>query len=315
MTVEGSIKEVFVSVRGVRRPERALEWGGATILAPRRRWGVAMLLDEDYLDGPLVEVGALREALRGLENPPMALRCSSLAHLDTASGDGAVEWDNRSCLTLSQPQSWVKKQVAKDVREGLRRARREGVEVREIPFDEESFEAIATLFNETPIRQGKRYWHYGKSARQIGEELSPLAGRSVFVGAFLGARLVGFSQIVRLERLRILRTVHVLGSVQAKRVRPVSAMIEWMVQYGWEQGFERLVYGKHNYGGSPNDTLAAFKSRHGFRLTPLRVDYHPLSPWGAWFLAAGLHRSPREMIPAELVHTLKGWRARWARGR
>lgn len=310
MSLQPVLTEVFVSERGVRKRQRAVEWGDATILSPQRPMAMASLLDEDYLDGEIVDLGSLKTFLAGLDSPPWFFRYSTLAHLGACAGGGTFDVDNRSCLRVEDPDYWGKKVVAKDVRESLRRIRREGVEVREMPFNASSCEDISTLFNESPIRQGKRYWHYGKSAAQIQEELSPLASRSLYVGAYHRGRLVGFTQVVRLESIGVLRTVHVLGSLVSRKVRPVTAMIDWMVRYGWENGFQRIVYGKHDYGNASNDSLTAFKSRHGFRSEPLRIDYHCLCPQGAWYLAAGLHRNLREMTPRHLALFLKKARSR-----
>src|SRR5207244_11458161 len=90
---------------------------------------------------------------------------------------------------------WTR-QIDAKVRNMGRKAEKNGVSVREVPFDDALVQGICAIYNESPIRQGRRFWHYGKDLEIVKKENSTFPDRSVFIGAFLGKDLIGFAKLV-----------------------------------------------------------------------------------------------------------------------
>src|ERR1700683_1926142 len=73
-----------------------------------------------------------------------------------------MEWDNMAVLPISSYDNWMKHQIDFKVRNKVRKAEKSGVAVREVPFDDIFVRGVSAIYNEAPVRQGKRFWHYGK---------------------------------------------------------------------------------------------------------------------------------------------------------
>jgi len=90
------------------------------------------------------------------------------------------EWDNVAALPITSYADWFDRIVHPSVRTKLRKATRSGVSVDVASFDEEFVRSLAEIFNETPIRQGRPYAHYGQSLDQIRTEWSSELHMSAF---------------------------------------------------------------------------------------------------------------------------------------
>ncbi len=90
----------------------------------------------------------------------------------------AMEWDNVAALPVSTFDHWWTRQINDKTRNMVRRAEKKGVSVREVPFDDALVQGIYAIYNESPIRQGKQFWHYGKSRRSARESSSITTGRT-----------------------------------------------------------------------------------------------------------------------------------------
>ncbi len=66
----------------------------------------------------------------------------------------------------------------------VRRAEK-GLTVRKFRSTTSSFEGIHAIYNESPVRQGRPFWHYGKDVEIVRRENATFLERSVFIGVFL----------------------------------------------------------------------------------------------------------------------------------
>ncbi len=122
------------------------------------------------------------------------------------------------------------------VRNKIRKAQKGGVEFRDVVLNEEFAQAVQVIYSESPIRQGRKFWHFGQSAASIHEELSSLFGRCHFVGAYWRNELIGFAKLFHGNN--ILRTVHIIGKL-AQRDKPVQdGLIARAVEICEEQGIK-----------------------------------------------------------------------------
>ena len=73
-----------------------------------------------------------------------------------------MEWDNFAVLHVTTFDEWWSHQIGFKARNKAKQAEKRGVVLREVLFNDELARGIWEIYNETPIRQGKRFPHYGK---------------------------------------------------------------------------------------------------------------------------------------------------------
>ena len=111
-----------------------------------------------------------------------------------------MELDSIAALPIKSYSFWWEKQIDRKARNKVRKAQKNGVIVRPATFDDRFIEGITSIFNETPIRQGRHYLHYGKDFETVKREFSRFLFREEIFGAYLGEELVGFIMLCNAGR-------------------------------------------------------------------------------------------------------------------
>jgi hypothetical protein len=190
------------------------------------------------------------------------------------------------------------------VRNKIRKAHKHGVELRVVELDGEFARGVEAIYNESPIRQGRKFYHYGKTAAAIEAELTSFMDRSILVGAYHQQELIGFMKLYRGSN--VMRTVHILAKNSHRDKAVMDALIAKAVELCDLHKIGHLQYGSWTDGG-----VGTFRSKHGF----VRVDYPryfvPLTSRGALMLRLKLHRPIRELLPERLTRLLIDLRTRW----
>lgn len=223
----------------------------------------------------------------------------------------AMEWDNIAALPISTFDEWWAKQISDKTRNAVRSAAKKGVAVREVPFDDVLVAGISAVYNESPIRQGKPFWHYAKDVQTVHRENATFADRSFFIGAFLEQQLVGFAKLVCDEHRTQAGLWQVLSMIQHRDKAPTNALIAQAVRSCAERNIRYLVYAGFAYGKKQRDGLSDFKRHSGFRRVDLPRYYLPLTVLGRIALRLGLHRRFVTRIPEPLLARLRKARSRW----
>lgn len=299
----------ILSVRGkaVRVPVARID--GHLVVA-RGRWPkLASLKDEEWVEGGRIEdppafVRAL--AASGLEADVLSFAGEFGADRPVA---GALrEIDNVAVIDTSDFKQWWEA-LPQEARKNTRRAAKRGVRIEVVEFTDELVQGIKAVYDEAPIRQGRRFWHYGKSLETVRRENGTYLDRSVFLGAFIGDELIGFMKWVRVGEVARIMQILCLNAHQDKR--PIIALIAKAAELCESQGSRYLVYGKYTYGNKGDSSIAEFKRRLGFRQLDF-PRYHVALNWrGRAALRLGLHRGLLGMLPGWLLQRLIGWRAKW----
>src|SRR5262245_20717674 len=94
-------------------------------------------------------------------------------------------------MPIGSYEAWWSRQIKSRVRNQIRKAEKEGLVVRECPYDDEFVRGMTAIFNESPVRQGRRFWHYGKDFATVKEQFSRFVYREDMIGAYLGDELIG----------------------------------------------------------------------------------------------------------------------------
>lgn len=223
----------------------------------------------------------------------------------------AVEWENMAVLTVSTFDHWFNKQIRSEARNRARQAEKKGVTVREVPFDDVFVQGIWEVYNESAIRQGKPNVHYGKDVETVRREAATFLDRSIFIGAFLAEKLIGFVKLVTDAERTHANTMNIVAMVKYRDKATTNALIAQSVRSCAERGIRYLAYQNYTYGKKKPDHLTNFKEVNGFERVELPRYCVPLTPLGSAALRLGLHHSISERIPESIAVKLRELRSEW----
>src|ERR1700744_3200761 len=280
---------------------------------------------EIRIRGKLIRIAFLdAEGYRFLEDPEAALEylrsCRSRIDLftfiqklsDTSPKfHHPMEWDNMAALRVSICEDWIKHQIDFKARNKVRKAEKNGVVVREVPLDDTLVRGITAIYNECPIRQGKRFWHYGKDFEAVRQMNGTFLDQSIFIGAFFQDNLIGFVKLVSDENRDQAGLMQIVSMIQHRDKAATNALIAQSVRSCADRGISHLWYANFSYGKKQPDSLADFKRHNGFQKVDLPRYYIPLTVAGRIALRLGLHNSTAEWIPEPLAARFRKIRSLW----
>jgi len=222
-----------------------------------------------------------------------------------------MEWDNFAALPVSTFDHWWNEQIGFKARNKAKQAQKKGVVIREVPFDRNLVQGIWEIYNECPIRQGKRFSHYGKDLETVYREEASFLDTSVFIGAFYQGTLIGFIKMVYDEKGTQAGLMNICSSIKDRDKAPTNALVAEAVRSCADRGISFLVYSNFAYGNKQRSTLSDFKERSGFERVDVPRYYVPLSPLGSIALRAGLHHRLSSRIPEPITAKLRELRENW----
>jgi hypothetical protein len=223
-----------------------------------------------------------------------------------------LEWDNFAVVPITTYEEWWVKRLPQETRKNVRRAVKREVVVRAAPFDAAMIAGIKAIYDETPIRQGRRYHHFQKDLKTVGRENSSYLDRSEFIGAYVGEELIGFLKMVRVGTVS--RIMQIVSKNAHQDKRPTNALIAKAVEVCVEQHRSHFVYGQYVYGRNTNSPLITFKQRNGFEQLLVPRYYIPLTARGDFALRCNAHRGLREILPERVETFLMDLRSRFYQG-
>jgi len=221
------------------------------------------------------------------------------------------EWDNVAVLPVSTFDHWWTRQINDKTRNMVRRAGKKGAAIREVPFDNDLVRGIWDVYNECPVRQGRRFPHYGKTLEAIREMSATFLESSIFIGAFLGDDLIGFVKLTIDDARSQAGVMHIIAMIQHRDKAPTNALIAESVKACAKRNIPNLVYANFAYGKKARSSLSDFKERNAFQRVDVPRYYVPLTPWGAVAFRFGLHRRLAERVPESVAAKLRELRSRW----
>lgn len=265
-----------------------------------------VIQDEEWLEGELVsDPAALIHELRSETSADLFTFARPLPYCEPHF-PFHFEWDNVAIAKLDQFSQWWES-LPQETRKNVRRAQRRGVTVSRVKFDDELVRGISRIYNETPIRQGRKFWHYGKSFDQVKAENGTYLERSEFIGAYFQSELIGFIKFVMVNNVaRIMQIVSLEAHVDK---RPTNALLAKAIEIGCEKHASHLVYGKYVYGKKENSPVTEFKRRNGFERLRYPRYYVPLTRLGTVAIRCGLHRELSQMVPEKVTDWFLALRA------
>lgn len=222
-----------------------------------------------------------------------------------------MEWDNLAVLPISTFENWWNQQLGFKARNKAKQAEKKGIVIRETPFSDELVQGIWQIYNETPIRQGRKFPHFGKDLDTVRREEATYLDRSVFVGAYLGSRLVGFIKLLWDLDGSQAGLLNIVSLIEQRDKAPTNALVAHAVRACADRKTPYLVYSNFAYGKRTSDSLSDFKERNAFKRVDLPRYYVPLTAIGAAALKLGLHKKISEHIPEWMILRLREIRKNW----
>jgi hypothetical protein len=221
------------------------------------------------------------------------------------------EWDNLAVLPISTFDHWWSQQIGFKARNKAKQAEKKGIVVREVPFDDALVHGIWEIYNEVPVRQGRRFPHYGKSLKAVRAMSATFLDSSVFIGAFDRDKLIGFIKLTMDDTRTQAGVMHILSLICYRDKAPTNALVVQAVRSCADLGISHLVYANFAYGKKVRSSLSDFKERNGFQRVDVPRYYVPLTRWGAVAFRLGLHRRFAERVPEPVAAKLRELRDRW----
>jgi hypothetical protein len=221
------------------------------------------------------------------------------------------EWDNLAVLPISTFDNWWTQQIGFKARNKAKQAEKKGIAVREVPFDDVLVQGIWEIYNEVPVRQGRRFPHYGKSLEAVRSMSATFLDSSTFIGAFDRDKLIGFIKLTCDDTGAQAGIMHILSMISYRDKAPTNALVVQAVRSSANLGVSRLVYANFGYGKKVRSSLSDFKERNGFQREDVPRYYVPITRWGALAFRLGLHRRFAEHMPEPVAAKFRELRGRW----
>lgn len=302
-----SYTEIRVKGKPVSVPSAQVD--GRTVITTGKWLKMATVHDEDLVEGETVgDPGLFIRSLKKTELKADIFTFSQKPDDPSPKYSYHVEWDNIAVIPISKFTDWWENHVESSVRRAVRKATKAGLVVKVAPLDDDFVTGIVNINNETPIRQGRRFWHFQKSHSEVKLENSTYAERNVFLGAYYENELIGFVRMTYAGK--VANIVQLLSMMKHYDKRPANALIAKAVEVCEQDGISHLMYYNYIYN-DPKSSLTEFKRRNGFQQVLLPRYYIPLTLKGRIALGGGLHKALAKHLPTPLVTWLLKMRNRW----
>lgn len=276
--------------------ELTLRGRGLTVARPRYEW-------KTDITNPELLAAELKRQSRP---PDLFTFAQRLPKSKPAWPEYHWEWDNVAAIPVSTYGHWFSQQLHRNPRNKIKKAEKQGLEVRIVPFDDTLIAGIKSIHDEVPVRQGRPYVHYRKSLEAVRKGYETFLGDSTFIGAFFRGEMVGFLKLVTTDRFA--RSMGLLTKNKFRELAPMNALIAKAVDICAAKNMPYLVYGRYDYGKVGANSVIDFKYYNGFEHILLPRYYIPLTARGRTALSLGLHNGLVERLPKFLVQALRGFK-------
>lgn len=304
-----SVSNTEIHVKGKVVNAPSVEIDGRTVIAGGKGLKMASVRDEDLLEGETVAAPiSFLQQLRRAKLKADIFTFAQKLPTTTPKYEYHLEWDNFAVIPITSFSNWWEKRVEPSVRRAVRKATKEGIVVRPAELDDEFVKGIVEINNETPVRQGKSFWHFQKSFDAVRRENSTYADRNTFLGAYYKGEMVGFIRITCADK--VANVVQLLTMMKHYDKRPANALIAKAVEICEQKGMSYLMYCNYVYN-DPDSSLTEFKRRNGFEKVLVPRYYIPLTLKGKVALSLGLHHGPAQRIPKPLFRQFLRIRSLW----
>ena len=295
------VRSVEVSARGQWTQVPGFEFCGKTIVVMGNWVKMASVHEEDWLETELGDPGACLKELQQQRGRGLQVDVFTFAQKlpDTTRRYGyPIDPESVAAIHIRSFKEWWES-LPQETRKNVRRSQKRGVIIGITGFGDELVRGIAEVQNETPVRQGRRYPHYGKSIDQVKRDHGEFVDRSDFITAYWRDEFVGFLKLV--YRGEVASVLQLNSKMSHYDKRPANALLAKAVELCAARGISHLIYGKFNYGNKGDCSLTEFKTRHGFEEVLVPRYYVPLTGVGALYTKLRLYRGLLGILPRGVI--------------
>jgi hypothetical protein len=294
-------QNIEINVKGKWTRVPALMAGRETIVVRGSLIKLAIIHDEEWLEQEIEDparwVKILKE--RGLQGTrPDIFTFTQKLPGSEPKYNYPMEWSSVAAIRLSGFNDWWEK-LPQEARKNVRRAQKRGVTVAVKTFDQNLIAHISRVNNDSPVRQGIRNAHYGKSLQEVTKDYSSLVDRSDFICACLGEEVIGFLKLVYRGEVAAILNLTTMSSHADKR--PANALVAKAVELCDAKGVSFITFGQFNYGNKKDSPLREFKIRNGFEEILKPRFFAPLTAWGKICMKVNLHRGLLGILPQSVI--------------
>jgi hypothetical protein len=307
---EAHVRSMEVSVRGkwIRVPAALIN--GQTIVVRGKLIKIASLHDADW-------------TATGIVNPADYIRALKDRHAEVHADifffsqkepdnephyDYPMEMRSLAVANTVNAEVWWQK-VSHGTRCNIKQAKKRGVEVKLEEFNDSLVRGIMSIQNESPVRQGRRFYHYGKTFDDVKRDHGSYIGSCDFICAYQGQELLGFLKLVYLGNVASIMQIN--SKLVHQQLRPTNALLKKAVEVCASKGIQHLIYGEFNFRNKRESTLRNFKVHNGFEEMLVPTYYVPLTPWGSLCVKMRLYRGVFGLLPTGAINAGLNLRRKW----
>lgn len=307
--MESNYTEISVKGRMIKVPSVVVD--GKTVVATGGMLKVARIHDEEWMENSAIDdiksfLGKLARTRLPVDvfsyTQPLLLlnKATPGTPLHSGSQDLAV-------VPITTFTSWWES-LPQESRKNTRKAEKRGVVARVASFDDTLVRGIKSLYDETPVRQGRRFWHFGKDLDTVRRENATFLDRSDFIAAYVDDELIGFIKIVYVGK--VARIMQILSKSAHSDKKPTNLLLTKAIEACCNRGMTHFVYGQYYYGNKGHTPITEFKRRNGFERVLLQRYFVPLTLKGKVAVMLRLHEGIKKFIPKGVSDLILGLRAR-----
>ena len=223
-----------------------------------------------------------------------------------AKFDYYKEWREIAAIPITNFDHWWNTQISAKTRNMVRKSAKLGVKIIEAEFSDELIRGIVEIFNDSPVRRGKPFWHFGKDFPTVKRDLSADLEQAIFVAAYYESELIGFIKLLLADEYAMITLI--LDKHVHRNKSPMNGMIAKAVEICAERKVAYLTYTVWRRGDHGD-----FQKRNGFEKVGVPQYYIPLTALGRCALYLGAHKGLKGLLPDKLIELFLDLRSKWYR--
>jgi hypothetical protein len=295
---------IEIAVKGKWFTTPALKVGDKHIVVRGKRLRVAYINNEQWLETEVEDPEACVKDLKSQESDGIRADIFTFSQKLPATKPKypyALEWDSVAATRINSFKEWWES-LPQESRKNVRRSEKRGVVVLVKKLDAALLQDLFELNNDSSLRQGKVFTHYGKTLEQVERDQVDYLDRSDYICAYFEKELIGVLKLV--YRGDVASILTFLPKTSHNDKRPANALIAKAVALCEEKKMSHLIYGMFNYGNKQHTPLREFKIRNGFGEILVPRFYIPLTVMGAVSIKLKLHRGLLGLLPHSVITLL-----------
>jgi hypothetical protein len=202
-----------------------------------------------------------------------------------------------SVLPVQTYDNWWNNKIGPKTRNLVRKAEKKDVKVKVCEYNDDFVRGMVNIFDESPVRQGKPFWHYKKGFDVVKKEFAKYIFREDLIGAYSNDELIGFIMMGCCKDFAILQQI--ISKIGERDKSPNNLLIAKAVEICAEKKIPYLIYALWIEG-----SLGDFKRHNAFEKIGLPRYYIPLTLKGKIFLKLKLHNGIKPILPKRVINIL-----------